>query len=153
MPLIEALAAVSPPQMPISLDWPDAIRVDGVLVGGGRLGWPDGAPEEQEPEWLVLRPCSGPLSSKLQILVCGPWAERSRSLASRRLDIGSLLESFARHLLADFHALAEDGFEAIQQQHRMHRTDGQPGSLDLAQLQNKLITPSWLDRATGLPWL
>ena len=52
--LIEALAAVSPPQMPISLDWPDAIRVDGVLVGGGRLGWPDGAPEEQEPEWLVF---------------------------------------------------------------------------------------------------
>jgi Biotin/lipoate A/B protein ligase family len=151
--LIEALAAVSPPQMPISLDWPDAIRVDGVLVGGGRLGWPDGAPEEQEPEWLVFAAMLR--TALLQAADPGLWplSGALEELGFTELDIGSLLESFARHLLADFHALAEDGFEAIQQQHRMHRTDGQPGSLDLAQLQNKLITPSWLDRATGLPWL
>ena len=30
-----------------SFDWPDAVRVDGGLVGGGRLAWPPGADEER----------------------------------------------------------------------------------------------------------
>ena len=41
--LADALAAHAPPEKPIAFDWPDAIRVDGGLVGGGRLAWPDGA--------------------------------------------------------------------------------------------------------------
>src|ERR1700674_1824737 len=35
-----ALAANAPPEKAISFDWPDAIRVDGGLVGGVRLAWP-----------------------------------------------------------------------------------------------------------------
>src|SRR5262249_48673009 len=31
----DALAALAPPEKPISIDWPDAVRVDGGLVGGG----------------------------------------------------------------------------------------------------------------------
>src|SRR6202045_2034838 len=50
----DALAASAPPEKPISLDWPDAIRVDGGLVGGGRLAWPPGADEDEPPEWLVF---------------------------------------------------------------------------------------------------
>src|SRR5436190_2371939 len=38
--LADALAAHAPPEKPISIDWPDAIRVDGGLVGGARLAWP-----------------------------------------------------------------------------------------------------------------
>jgi Biotin/lipoate A/B protein ligase family len=151
--LIEALAAISPPQIPISLDWPDAVRIDSVLVGGGRLGWPECISEDGEPDWLVfavmlrtallhaadpgLRPLQGALDE----------------LGFTDLDTGALLESFARHLLAAFHLLAEDGFEAIQQQYRMHETAGQPDGLNLDHLKDRLIQPSWLDPATGLPWL
>ena len=52
--LIDALLAHAPPEKPIAIDWPDAIRVDGGLVGGGRLAWPEGASEDEPPEWLVF---------------------------------------------------------------------------------------------------
>src|SRR6266513_5815631 len=38
--LADALRAYAPPNKPVTIDWPDAVRVDGGLVGGGRLGWP-----------------------------------------------------------------------------------------------------------------
>src|SRR3954465_7665629 len=38
--LTDALRAYAPPNKAVTIDWPDAIRVDGGLVGGGRLGWP-----------------------------------------------------------------------------------------------------------------
>ena len=37
--LTDALRAYAPPNKSVSIDWPDAIRIDGGLVGGGRLGW------------------------------------------------------------------------------------------------------------------
>src|SRR5207249_8208892 len=43
--LVDALAALAPPETPIAIDWPDAVTVDGGLVGGGRLLWPAGAAE------------------------------------------------------------------------------------------------------------
>ena len=53
--LADALAAHAPPEKPIEFDWPDAIRVDGGLVGGGRLAWPDGPEDEPPHGW-----CSAP---------------------------------------------------------------------------------------------
>ena len=38
--LADALAAHAPPEKPINIVWPDAITVDGGLVGGARLAWP-----------------------------------------------------------------------------------------------------------------
>src|SRR5215470_3030833 len=52
--LADALAACAPPEKPISFDWPDAIRIDGGLVGGGRLAWPSGADDNAPPTWLVF---------------------------------------------------------------------------------------------------
>src|SRR6516165_12490884 len=52
--LADALAAHAPPEKPISFDWPDAICVDGGLVGGGRLAWPAAAAEDEIPSWLVF---------------------------------------------------------------------------------------------------
>src|SRR5215469_4675497 len=52
--LADALAACAPPERPITFDWPDAIRVDGGLVGGGRLAWPSPADENEPPAWLVF---------------------------------------------------------------------------------------------------
>src|SRR5689334_21587976 len=46
--LTDALRAYAPPNMPVAIDWRDAGGVDGGLVGGGRLGWP-GSAREDEP--------------------------------------------------------------------------------------------------------
>ena len=51
--LADALAAHAPPEKPIAFVWPDAIEIDGGLVGGGQLAWPDG-PEDEPPPWLVF---------------------------------------------------------------------------------------------------
>src|SRR5215472_7665054 len=50
----DALAAHAPPERPLTFDWPDAVRVDGALVGGARLGWPQEASENEPPDWLVF---------------------------------------------------------------------------------------------------
>ena len=47
--LADALAAHAPPEKPINIVWPDAIRVDGGLVGGARLAWPADADEDAPP--------------------------------------------------------------------------------------------------------
>src|ERR1043166_9064813 len=52
--LLDALLAYSPPEKAVESGWPDAIHVDGGLVGGGRLGWPPGAAEDEPPDWLVF---------------------------------------------------------------------------------------------------
>ena len=52
--LADALAVHAPPEKPIAFDWPDAIRVDGGLVGGVRLEWPIGADENEPAPWLVF---------------------------------------------------------------------------------------------------
>src|SRR5205823_5500620 len=52
--LADALAAHAPPEKPITFDWPDAIRIDGGLVGGGRLAGPGGIAEDEAPPWLVF---------------------------------------------------------------------------------------------------
>src|SRR6202030_4778243 len=48
----DALAASAPPEKAISFDWPDAIRIDGGLVGGGGLAWPAAAQEGEKAAWL-----------------------------------------------------------------------------------------------------
>src|ERR1700694_4042010 len=49
----DAVAVHAPPEKPISVDWPDAVRVDGGLIGGGRLAWPKGARGEPAGPLLV----------------------------------------------------------------------------------------------------
>ncbi|MGA7347183.1 MAG: biotin/lipoate--protein ligase family protein, partial [Pseudolabrys sp.] len=51
--LADALAAHAQPETSIVIDWPDSIRVNGGLVGGGRLAWPEDAREIDTPPWLV----------------------------------------------------------------------------------------------------
>src|SRR3954467_12287261 len=47
--LADALIAFAPPETPMEIGWPDALRVNLGLVGGGRLGWPKGADEDAPP--------------------------------------------------------------------------------------------------------
>src|SRR5207244_2361569 len=76
--LADALRAYAPPNKAVTIDWPDAVRVDGGLVGGGRFGWPASVKEEEPPPWLVFgamirtvamtdqEPCAHPLGSALE---------------------------------------------------------------------------------------
>src|SRR5919201_295077 len=52
--LADALAVHAPPERPITFDWPDAVRVDGGLVGGARLAWPAGSDANEPSAWLVF---------------------------------------------------------------------------------------------------
>ena len=48
--LADAIAAHCPPEREVSFDWPDAIRFDAGLLGGGRLGWPAECTEDLFPK-------------------------------------------------------------------------------------------------------
>src|SRR5215216_6386687 len=52
--IADAIAAHCPPEREVSFDWPDAVRFDAGLLGGGRLGWPKDCGEDEVPAWLVF---------------------------------------------------------------------------------------------------
>ena len=83
--LADALRAYAPPNKPVTIDWPDAVRVDGGLVGGGRLGWPQSCAEDETPPWLVFG-AMGLLDaperpSLIESTREGPWTGRSADVS------------------------------------------------------------------------
>jgi biotin-(acetyl-CoA carboxylase) ligase len=169
--LVDALAAHAPPEKPITIDWPDTIRIDRGLIGGGRLAWPQDANENEPPPWLIFgamirtvamgedEPGLRPLSSALE-------AEGFDDLGS-----GRLVESFARHLMVATDTWQERGFGEIAKNYlarlapagsgvrrdlaengdliERRATDVAPERRALAQALAQV--PSWLDPATGGP--
>jgi biotin-(acetyl-CoA carboxylase) ligase len=111
--LADALTVHAPPETPLEIEWPDTIKVNLGLVGGGRLAWPEGADENEPPQWLVfggmIRLVSladgdtglRPLSSALEL-------EGFDDLAADRI-----VETFARHLMVTLDAWQEQGFPAV----------------------------------------
>lgn len=170
--LTDALAAHAPPEKPISIDWPDAIRVDGGLVGGGRLAWPDGADENEPPAWLVF-------GATIRTVAMGEPGLRPLSAALEGegfddLGSGHLVESFARHLMVATDIWQEKGFGDVAKNYLARlspaRGEGKAGvRRDLADngdlvvrrmaiaqperrsLLEALAMPSWLDPKTGGP--
>jgi biotin-(acetyl-CoA carboxylase) ligase len=166
--LADALAAHAPPERPITFGWPDAIRVDGVLVGGGRLGWPD-SPEEAVPDWLVFSGMIRTAMMRAGEAGLRPFLGSLDELGFEAIDAGELLASFARHLMAGFHASSEAGFGPVaarwlerspfvrDARTRLdHNGDllriGATGVDERKSLREALGAPSWLDPATGMPW-
>ena len=167
--LIDALAVHAPPEKPITVDWPDAVRVDNGLVGGGRLAWPEGAAEDEPPDWLVfgamIRTVSmGEDEPGLNPLVAALEEEGFTDFTS-----GALVESFARHLMVHIDAWQEQGFGAVAKEYlqRLPRDKGvrrdidengdllvrHAGKSDVARrkLLPALGVPSWLDPKTRGP--
>ena len=113
----DALAACAPPEKPIAIEWPDAIRVDGSLVGGGRLAWPDGADDDAIPHWLVFGATihtdwprsddSGRYPTATALIEEGFRDARPERIAER----------FARHLMAATDLWQEAGFAPIAKQY------------------------------------
>jgi biotin-(acetyl-CoA carboxylase) ligase len=169
--LADALATHAPPEKPMTIDWPDTIRIDGGLIGGGRLAWPDNADESKPPDWLVFgamirtvamgedEPGLRPLSSALD-------AEGFDDLGSDRL-----VESFARHLMVATDAWQERGFGEIARSYLARLASAGSGvrrelagngdlllrRMTVTEPERRPLTealagaPSWLDPATGGP--
>lgn len=109
----DAIAAHCPPEREVSFGWPDAIRFDGGLLGGGRLGWPTDCAEDEVPSWVVfgiiLRAADMGHVEEVQ-------AAAGVSLLSagfEMIDTDAIIESFARHLMTAFDRWNERGFEVI----------------------------------------
>jgi hypothetical protein len=170
--LADALSVHAPPERPVTFDWPDAVRIDGVLVGGCRLGWPDGLREGAVPPWLVF---SGMLrATALRAAEPGqrPLNGTLEEVGFEAIDAGEIVASFARHLMHGFHEWSEAGFAPVAKRWlaRLSKARGRRFRLadngdllifqaaDLRPIKRRnlkaaLAAPSWLDPATGTPWL
>jgi hypothetical protein len=170
--LADALAVHAPPSRPVTFDWPDTIRVDGVLVGGGRLGWPAGTREDEIPDWLVFSGMIRTAAIRAGEPGLRPLLGALDVLGFEAVDAGEIIASFSRHLMAAFHEWSETGFRAIASRwlDRLAQKSGEHtelagnGDLQISHqasqrlrerksLAQALATPSWLDPTTGTPWL
>ena len=138
--LADALAAECPPEKPLLFDWPDALRFDGGLVGGGRLAWPEGCAGDQVPDWLVF-------AFTLRADADPDAAPPPPALAEEGFEDFSpaaLVEGFASHLMVALDEWATLG--PPSQPARWRRR--WPGTVlpDTAHLP---ATPTWFDPATG----
>ena len=108
----DAIAAHCPPEREVNFDWPDAIRFDAGLLGGGRLGWPSDCAETDVPAWLVFGVI---LRAADMAHVPEVQAASGVSLLSEGfelIDTNAIIESFTRHLMTAFDRWNERGFEA-----------------------------------------
>jgi hypothetical protein len=161
----DALAAHAPPERPLGIDWPDAVRVDGGLVGGGRLAWPEGADEAEPPDWLVF-------GAMIRIVAMGerepglfPLTTALEAEGFEGIDSAGLVEGFARHLMLMLDSWREEGFGAVARQYLARAPAGRDvrrrieengdlvvmraGRGERLSLAEALAYPSWLDPKTG----
>jgi len=169
--LTDALRAYAPPNKEIAIDWPDAIRVDGGLVGGGRLGWPPSANEDEPPCWLVFGAMIRTVAMTEGETGVHPLASALDQEGFGEAGAIELTESFARHLMRALDAWQTDGFDAIareflSRQSRERQTThaiADNGDLmahrigtnvtDRHELRTGLLSPSWLDAKLAGPRL
>jgi biotin-(acetyl-CoA carboxylase) ligase len=161
--LTDALQAHAPPEKPIAIDWPDAIRVDGGLVGGGRLAWPAGAAEDEPPGWLVFGAMIRMVSLNESATGLNPLTAALEEEGFTDFAADALVESFARHLMTHIDAWQEQGFDAIAREYlrrlprdmRLRSVIDETGDLLLRRegnaeverkdLRSALTAPSWFD--------
>jgi hypothetical protein len=167
--LADALAVHAPPERPITFDWPATVRVDGGLVGGARLAWPQGADENEPPAWLVFGAMIRTVAMGEGEPVLRPLSSALEAEGFEELDSGRLVESFARHLMVAIDAWQEKGFSEVAKNYlaRLPPERGLRRDLDRngdllvrrmgtarperRPLVDALAQPAWLDPATGGP--
>jgi biotin-(acetyl-CoA carboxylase) ligase len=135
----DAIAAHCPPEREVHFDWPDAIRFDGGLLGGARLGWPADCAETDVPQWLVfgviLRAADMAHVEEVQ-------AAAGVSLLSEgfeMIDTDAIIGSFARHLMTAFDRWNERGFDAIARDYLERLPRGNAGERRRIDLNGDLL--------------
>ena len=111
--LTDALRAYAPPNKPVTVDWPDAVRIDGGLVGGGRLGWPLSADEEEPPAWLVFGAMIRTVAMTDDEPGVHPLASALDQEGFGEAGAVHVTEGFARHLMRVIDSWQVDGFESV----------------------------------------
>ena len=145
------------------------MRVDGGLVGGVRLAWPQGADERAPPEWLVLGAMIRTVSLGDEEAGVRPLSSALEEEGFDDLGSGALVESFARHLMVAIDTWQEQGFGEVAKSYlaRLSLEKGLRRDIDVSgdllvrrmgkaeterrSLVQALAEPSWLDPATGGP--
>jgi biotin-(acetyl-CoA carboxylase) ligase len=125
--LADAIAAHCPPEREVEFDWPDGIRFDAGLLGGGRLAWPADCAEDEVPAWLVFGVI---LRAAAMAHVPEVQAASGVSLLSEgfeMVDTDAIIESFTRHLMTAFDRWKERGFEAIARDYLERLPKGKAG--------------------------
>jgi len=169
--LADALLAYAPPNKPVTVDWPDAVRVDGGLVGGGRLGWPSAADENEPPGWLVFGAMIRTVALTDEEAGLHPLASALEQEGFGEAGGVQVTESFARHLMLAIDAWQVDGFDSVARQflsrlqrerETLLRIDDNgdiltrqigSGQTRRRELIQALAAPSWLDPRLGGPRL
>jgi hypothetical protein len=169
--MADALAFHAPPEKALVFAWPDTIKFDGAILGGGRIGWSAGAAETAPPDRLVF---GGMIRMAALSDSAGGTFRLGTSLEVEGfadVTAGQLIESFARHLMAHVDAWGERGFKAVAEPWLARlEADGEarrgldvngdlllhrPGARtpERRPLLPRLAEPAWLDPATGEPKL
>jgi len=167
--LADALSVFAPPEKPIAFAWPDAIEIDGGLVGGARLAWPAGAREDEPPDWLVFAGMIRTVAMGEEEAGLWPLGATLEGEGFDDAGSGRLVESFARHLAVATDSWQEHGFGEIAKSYLarlkpetgVRRDIAENGDLlvrrmldgapERHSLAAALATASWLDPETGGP--
>jgi biotin-(acetyl-CoA carboxylase) ligase len=164
--LAPAMASIAPPHKPIAIEWPDAIRVDGGCVGGGRLVAPEGADAAAPPPWLVFGAVIRLTSMPDDAL---PLRADETTLEEEGFgtpDANRLVEAFARHLMRVIDRWRDDGFATVASEYLSHRASENGAQCDIGidgdllvrragrraerhDLRTRLARPSWLGSHEG----
>jgi hypothetical protein len=144
------------------------VRVDGGLVGGARLAWPEGADEEQPPAWLVFGAMIRTVAMAEEEPGLRPLSSALEDEGFDDLGSGRLVESFARHFMVAVDAWQEQGFGSVAKNYLarlapesgvrrdiaengdllVRRMGANAGEPERRSLRRALAQPSWLDPAT-----
>lgn len=134
--IADSLAAISPPEKPLTLVWPDRVHFDGALVGGAQIDWPPDCQEREVPAWLIF-------GFTLRLLATGHGdGAPVAALIDEGFDdfeSGPFIESFGRHLMLALDGWSQDGPKAALASWRRYGTLGSVKDLAMAQR-----TPGWL---------
>lgn len=173
----DSISAYVSPEKPVTFDWPGTIRIDGGIVGGSLLAWPEGTAETDVPDWLVVGivlrsivPLSGGTTNPYDF----------RSVVGTGLEIegvemlggNEIFESFCRHMMVYVDRWQEMGFAPVGRTYldrlavapsrrftiasngdlvEVAGNRGEPGGRSA--LLAALSKPTWRDPKTGEPWL
>lgn len=170
--LLQAIAANCPPERSVTFDWPDAIRFNAGLVGGGRLGWPEDCAEDEVPEWLAF---GGIVRIAMPELVEPGHAPDAAALEEEGFEgtgPSVIVESFARFLMLQVDTWQSVGTAPIVADYLAHlakervsdavslneggdlRVRPAVGEAErIVPLLPALAAAQWLDRETGAPRL
>jgi biotin-(acetyl-CoA carboxylase) ligase len=167
--LADALAAQAQPETEIAIDWPDSTSVNGGLVGGGRLAWPQGIGEDETPLWLVFGAMIRTVSMTGNEPGLNPLVTALAEEGFTDAMSDQVVESFARHFMVAIDAWQEHGFGAVARSYLerlpvekgLRRDIDENGDLlirrmgkvevERKKLLPRLAKPAWLDPATKGP--